>query len=115
MKGQVQLNLTKEKESIEMEDRHLVHMTFRELWTKGYSDKRIWLRAVHIAQGKEVDERERFSFQIWKQIREQICCNITITNPTIRRSYNKRARRLGRRKQRNIIRRCACLDNGQHI
>ena len=37
------------------EDHHLVRMTFRELWDKGASDKRIWLCAVYIVWGKEVD------------------------------------------------------------
>ena len=52
---------------------------------------------MQIARGEEGDDGEIFSGQIWKRQREQICGNITITNPTVRRAYNKKAIRLGRR------------------
>ena len=91
----------------------MVWMTFRELLGKGARDKRIWLRVVQIARRKEVDYGEHFSGQIRKQHREQRCGNITSTNPTFRRAYNRKAIKRGRRQQRNISGRCACSENGQ--
>ena len=49
---------------MEVDDHHLVRITFRELWAKGASDKRIWLRAVQNAQDEEVEDGEHFSGQI---------------------------------------------------
>ena len=86
LQGQVHIYLAKGTESMGVEDCHLVQITFRELWAKGVSNKRICLCAVQIARGKDVDDRERFSGKIWKQKREQVCGNTTITNKMVRRS-----------------------------
>ena len=86
----------------------LIHMTFRELWAKGASNKRIWLRVVQIEWGKDMDDGERFSDQRWKQQQEKRRFNITITNPTVRRSYISKARRRVMSKLRNNISRCTC-------
>ena len=90
------------KTTFDLVDWEAVDKIIRELWAKGASDKRIYLRAVHISQGKKVNDRERFSVKRWKRQWDQICGNITITNPTARRACNKKARRLGRRKRKNI-------------
>ena len=74
------MQLSKGTERMELEDHHLVRITFRELWDKGTSQKMIWIRAVHIARGEELDYGERFRVQIWKQQQAQICCNIEITS-----------------------------------
>ena len=85
----------------------MVRMTFRELWAKGSNEKIIWLCAVQIAWGEEVDGGERFRVQRLKRLRDQKCGNINITNPTVRRAYNNKAIIIGRIEQKNIINRCA--------
>ena len=52
---------------------------------------------MHIALVEEVNDMEQFSGQIWKKQREKIYDNIKITNTTVRRAYNKKSRKLGRR------------------
>ena len=91
----------------------MVGMTFRELWAKGASNKRIWLRVVQIEWGKEMDDGERFSDQRWKQQQEKRRVNITITNITARRAYISKARRRGMSQLTKNIRRCTCSENGQ--
>ena len=74
----------------------MVQMIFRELWAKGASKKRICSHAVQITRGEEVDDEECFISQRWKQQWNESSGNITITNPTVRRAYNKTSRRLAR-------------------
>ena len=91
----------------------LIHMAFRELLGKGACNKRTCLHTVHIAKGNEVDGGEGFSDQRWKQQQEKRRFNITINNPTVRRAYISKLRRLGMSQRRKKIRRCTCSQNGQ--
>ena len=113
MKVQVKLHMERGTERMEEEDQKLVGMTFRELWVKGDSEKIIWLCKVHIAQSKEVDYSKRFRGQIWKQQWDKIRGNITITNPTVGREYNRKVRRQGRNQQIDNSGRYACSENGK--
>ena len=113
-KVQVKIQMKKGKERMEEEDHRLVWMTFREFWDKGGSNKRIWIRAVHIALGEEVDDRERFSGQRWNRQRDQRRFNIIIVNPKVRRSCNRKVIRQGRRQRSKNSKRCVCSYNGQH-
>ena len=78
------------------------------MWDKGARDKIIWLCAVQIARDNEVDDRERFNGQIWKQQWDQKHDNIKIINPTVRISYNMKSRIQGMRQHRNIIGKGSC-------
>ena len=53
------------------------------------------------------------SSQIWKQQLEQRRGNRTITNPMVRRAYNKKAIRQGRIQRRNTNGRYDYSENGQ--
>ena len=55
LNGRFQIHMEKSTERMEVEDQHLVRIKFRELRDIGDSKKRIWILAVQIAHGGEVD------------------------------------------------------------